>query len=222
VADRAIMAVQRGLGGQALALLLQSDVAAFGTAGTEMQLNLLLQTGRPDDVLDATGATPELRGSLGDFLYHSLRAQALIAVGDYDKADAELAEMVGPGGRLPPDVEVLVGGLVGKALLDAQPGGQEAAQFPVRLFGSVYFEDRVADITQRLSRSADVMVLRGLVALEAGDIDRARDAFRGALAYSPHRWGGAQLEFPSRRIAWRCLEMIDGPTDFLPARRPGP
>ena len=39
-------------GGQARDLLLKSDVAAFGVAGTELELDLLLRTGRPGVVLD--------------------------------------------------------------------------------------------------------------------------------------------------------------------------
>ncbi len=220
VADRALMAVRHGLGGQALELLLKSDVAAFGAVGTELELNLLLQTGRPDDVLE--WATPEVRGSLGDFLYHSLRAQALIAAGEYDAADPELAEMGGADGRLPVQIRVTIAGLIGKALLDEQPGGVIQSQLTWHLFGRLEFEDRVAEISQRLARSADVLVLRGLVALESGNIDRARESFREALALSPDRRGGGQLVFRSREIAWACLALIDGPTDFRPVRRPPP
>jgi tetratricopeptide (TPR) repeat protein len=218
VSDRAVLAVRYGLGGRARDMLLKSDVASLGATGTELELNLLLQTGRADDVREWTTATPEVRGSLGDFLYHSLRAQALIAVGEYDAADLELAEMVGPGGRLPERVGPLVAALVGRALLDERPGGLFLPGFTARAFGRATFEVRIAEITQQLGRSADVQVLRGLVALESGNVDRARESFRAALALSPNRWGTGQLAFQSQQIARACLTLLDGPTDFLPAR----
>jgi tetratricopeptide (TPR) repeat protein len=216
VTDRALMAVRHGLGGHARDLLLKSDIAAFGAVGMELELNLLLATGRPDEVLGWT--TPEVRGSLGDFLYHSLRAQAFIAAGEYEAADPELAEMIGPGGRLPAEVGMVVAGLVGKALLDEQPGGFSRSQFIWSSVGSLDYETRITEIAQRLARSADVLVLRGLVSLESGNIDRARESFRASLALSPNRWGGGQLAYRGRQIAWACLALIDGPTDFQPAR----
>jgi tetratricopeptide (TPR) repeat protein len=211
VSDRAFLAARRGLGGQARDLLLKSDVSAFGAAGTELELSLLLQTGRADQVLEWT--TPEVRGSLGGFKYHSLRAHAFVAVGEYDSADVELSAMVGPTGRLPEQVGMEVAGLTAKSLLDMQPGGFPLPSLWWRALSRPEIESRIIEISQRLARSADVLVLRGLVALEAGNIDRARDAFRASLALSPNRWGGGQLAFPTREVAWAFLDLLSVPAD---------
>ena len=54
VADRAALAMQKGLAGKARDLLLESDLAAFGPQGMELELELLLRTGRARDVRDWT------------------------------------------------------------------------------------------------------------------------------------------------------------------------
>ena len=222
VSDRALMAVRLELGGAARDLLLKSDAAAFGAQGTELEIDLLLRTGRPDDVLES--ATSEVRGSLGNLSYHWSRAQALLALGEYDAADAELAEMVGPDGRLaaPARVGEEVGVLVGKALLDEQPGRSDLPQLAWRVLSQSDFRSRLANVAQQLGLQADITVLRGVVGLEAGNIPRARDAFRAALTFSPNRWGPGQLEFSGRRIAWDCLTLIDSAAGGERARPTGP
>jgi tetratricopeptide (TPR) repeat protein len=214
VIDRAAMAERRGLGGKARDVLLKSDVAAFGAGGMELELDLLLRTGRPDDVLEWT--TAEVREPLGGLAYHRLRALAFAAVGEYDAADTELALVVSPRGRLLESSRVNreVGGLVGKAVLDAQPGGSYLPHVAMRTLTRSDFQARVTNVARTLAEQADSMVVRGLVALEAGHIDRAREAFRAALAFSPDRWGGAQLEFAGRSVAWDCLTLIDGAAEL--------
>lgn len=217
VGDRAAMAARRGLAGEARDLLLKSDVSAFGAPGMELELNLLLRTGRPNDVME--WMTPELRGSLGDFAFFWLRAQAYIALGDYDAADFELGEIADPGIQLPSPTQLAteIAGVVGKTLLDARPGTAYVQQIAIRAMSELDFRSRILQTGQRLGRLTDVMVLRGLVALEAGMIDRARSAFRAALSYSPNRWGGGQLEFNGRWVAWECLSLIES-ADPKPAR----
>jgi hypothetical protein len=74
--------------------------------------------------------------------------------------------------------------------------------------GHTQIEERAA----RLKPRADVLVIRGLVAVEAGRIDRARDAFRAALRYAPDRWqAGGQLLFNGRTVARRALALLDDP-----------
>jgi hypothetical protein len=209
VIDRAAMAERRGLGGKARDVLLKSDVSAFGAGGMELELDLLLRTGRPEDVLEWT--TKEVREPLGGLAYHRLRALAFAAVGEYDDADAQLALVVSPRGRMLESSRVNreVVGLVGKAVLDAQPGGSHLPHLAMRITTRSDFQVRVTNVARTLSDQADSMVVRAVVALEAGNIDRARDAFRAALAFSPTRWGGAQLDFAGRFIAWDCLSLIE-------------
>jgi tetratricopeptide (TPR) repeat protein len=207
VRDRAAQAVDRGLAGLARDLLLKSDVAAFGTQGMELELNLLLRTGRPEDVLE--WMTPELRGSLGDFTYYWFRAQAHIALGNYAAADTELSAITGPAGEPVEQIGAAYAMIACKTLLDQQPGWVYGPQIMVPILSQFDFRSRVSLIEQRLGRVNDVLVLRGLVALEAGTIDRARESFRAALVYSPNRWGDGQLEFNGRWVAWACLDLID-------------
>ncbi len=218
VGDRAAQAAQQGLAGEARDLLLKSDFSAFGVRGMERELDLLLRTGRPEDVLE--WMTPELRGSLGDFTYFWIRAQAYIALGEYEAADAELREVVGLGGQLPPPAQIgtEVAGVLGKALLDQQPCTPFTPPFVIRTLSELDFRTRMTQITQKLNRLSDVLVLRGLIALEAGTIDRARESFRAALLYAPERWN-AQLEFNGRLVAWECLGLIEN-AEGKPAQPP--
>jgi tetratricopeptide (TPR) repeat protein len=205
VGERAEQAARRGLAGTARDLLLKSDVSAFGAPGMELELDLLLLTGRPDDVL--AWMTPELRGSLGNYKYFWLRAQAHIALGDYEAADTELSAITGPVGGPDEHVGAELAGLVGKSVLDQQPAAH-APQIVMRVLSEFDFRRRFSQTGQQLGTLSDVLVLRGLVALEAGTIERARESFRAALAYSPNRWGGGQLEFNGRWVAWACLDLI--------------
>ena len=208
VADRALLAVQLELGGLARELLLGSDVAAFGAKGTELEVDLLLRTGRPEDVLAWT--TPEVRGSLGDRMFHWTRAQAHLAVGDYDAADQELREMVGPEGEPsdPADVGVEVAARVGKSVLDAQPSGGQLNQHVWHALSRADLQRLVSEVARTLGLHADMITLRGVMALEAGNIDRARAAYQSALVFSPDRRGWGHLEFNGRRIATDGLALI--------------
>jgi hypothetical protein len=207
VGDRAALAAQRGLCGEALAILLKSDVSAFGVQGMELELELLLQTGRPEDVL--TWMTPELRGSLGNFTYFWLRAQAQLALGRYAAADAELDEITGPSNLPIPLVATEVGETFAKTLLDQQPGFSSFPQMAMRTLSEFDFRNRITQTSQKLGRISDVLVVRGLIALEAGTIDYAREFFRAALVYAPKRWGSGQLAFGGRLVAWECLALLD-------------
>lgn len=208
VSERALLAVQLELGGRARDLLLKSDVSAFGTQGIELELDLLLRTGRPEDVLAWT--YPELKESLGGVKYHWFRAQAHLALGEYDAGDGELAAMADADGLFhsPAVVGQDVAKLIGKSLLDAQAGPNLFQQL---LWGEVNRSDprgAVAQLAQQLGRQADMTVLRGVIALEAGNIPRARETFHAALSYSLPHWGGGQLEFEGRAIAWDVLDRI--------------
>lgn len=209
VTDRVLLAVRMELGGFALDQLLKSDVSAFGVSGVELELDLLLRTGRPRDVLLWT--TPEVGGSLGDQKYHWTLAQAHLAIGDYETGYRELAEMVGTGGDLTPPAGVAeeVTFAVGKGVLDGLSARGQFDQLAWQTLSRADLQQRVAEIAKTLGLQANMITLRGVVALEAGDSRRARDTFRAALLYSPNFWGGGQLEFSGRRVAWAALELLD-------------
>lgn len=206
VGDRALRAQQMELGRLARDLLLKSDVAAFGKSGTELEIDLLLRTGRPQDVLD--WLTPEVAGSLDSVRqYHWRRAEAYLAVGDYAAADEELALMVSGDGKLtdPKLVVSEVGALLGKAVLDIGPGVPPLQQWTWNEVNRADMELSFNKFPKTLRLQADMQVLRGVMALEGGNRERAADVFRNALTFSPNPSGGGQLEFGGRTIARDCL-----------------
>jgi hypothetical protein len=203
VADRAQAAVQRGLAGEARTILLESDVSAFGSEGAELELDLLLRTGRAEDVRDWSAA--DLQEALGTARYHWLRAQALAALGEYVAADAELTEVAGADGPSPARAAVVFAALAGRAVLDEQPGGLGLPAALARAQARFTFWSAVRQGVSGLAERADYAVLRGLLALEAGEVEHARRDFRAALACSPDVPPGAGLDFPGRPVARDAL-----------------
>ena len=201
VSERATTAFQLGLGGKARDLLLKSDLAAFGAQGVELELDLLLRTGRADEVLE--WMTPEVRGSLGDAVYQQFRIQALAAVGEYAAVDTELADVFTQGGGLPepPEVVAIIGRLIQKTLHDAQPGGSYLPHLAVRTLSQANLQTNLTDMVRMLVRQCEVAVLRGLLALEAGNIDRAQGDVprRPGVLPQPRRRRAARFPRPSHR-----------------------
>jgi tetratricopeptide (TPR) repeat protein len=206
VADRAALAVRRGLGGKALALLLESDISAFGEAGMRLELDLLLKTGRCDDVLNWTAA--DLEGVLGGTAYHWMRAQAQAAVGSYADADTELAALAGRPAP-PAAVAGTVGGLVGRAVLDEQAGVPYLPQQVWRALARDEFLTGLGGVIRGLSVQADQATVRGLVAREAGEVEAARQAFGTALTLAGEGAAGGGLPFGGRPAARACAAWID-------------
>src|SRR5207253_3520382 len=65
--DRARDALRRGLAAQALTVLLESDVVEFGPAGAQLELELLLTTGRLEEARRLMNdTTADLEHNLGD------------------------------------------------------------------------------------------------------------------------------------------------------------
>jgi hypothetical protein len=64
-----------------------------------------------------------------------------------------------------------------------QSGGPALPHLVLRVLNRSDFRNRIAEFAQRLGRQADITVLRGVIALEAGNIPRAREAFRAALTF---------------------------------------
>ena len=209
VSDRALLAVRMELGGLARSILLKSDVSAFGAQGVELELDLLLRTGRPREVLDIT--TPDVGGSLGVQKYHWTLAQAHLAVGNYEAADRELSEMVKLDGKelRPEAVREQVAGVVGKSVLDVQPSIAEWYNVIWRALSRADLQAQVTETARTLGQQANMTALRAIMALEAGNIAHAHRQFRNALTYSPTRWGNGQLEFNGRRVIWNALGLLE-------------
>ena len=60
---------------------------------------------------------------------------------------------------------------------------------------------------RELSR-ADLIVVRGLLALEQGSTERAADLFRQAIAVAQAATPAGKAEFSGRTLAEACLEML--------------
>ncbi len=213
--QRASLAMKKGLAGRARDMLEESNVAAFGVQGMALELELFVRTGRLREVREWT--EPEQRASLGPNTYHMVRIQGHAAAGDYAAAQEECFELAkslavgGEEGDEPTPIRELMAMLVAQAVVDGKPA--------VGLLTGLYHHStrrtdlrkRVAALGRTLRYETDVTVLRGLLALEEGDVAAARQALTAALAV----WGGAEaaaagsgMDFGSRPAAQAYLELL--------------
>ncbi len=215
VGDRAAKAVQEGLAGQARDLLLESDVAAFGPKGMVLEGELLLKTGRAKDVRDWMGV--EQKAVLGPSSFHWMRAQALAALGNYASAREEcndLSASMAQANSIPESAQLrgLMALSIGQRVLSDHSRATCIPDLLVQTGSRFMFHNRLAELAQALQKEADLLVLRGLLALEEGDGDEAEIAFRQALsvwkdADSANAGGG--LDFNGRTIAQDCLKWLE-------------
>jgi hypothetical protein len=220
---RARLACRHGLSRKGLEMLQASYPAVFGKAGTQLQLDLMLQAGRAFEV--RAWLEPEFQTALGHTLYHWLQAQAAAACGASAAADEELdsnAENLRQV-RLSAKRVVPVRSAVALRVADA------VLARPVREAGLVGL---VVTLSQQsnalrplvgistptaptpaglLRQEADSLVLRGLLALEAGEVEVARRHLGAALAV----WGsasraaqGAGVDFAARPLAQQALRWL--------------
>ncbi len=191
VVEQARLAEELNLPGLALELLLKSDIAAFGVAGLKHQIELMIRTGRAQQVIE--WMAPEQKDSVGLRNYHWWRAQAFAGLGDYDSADRELIEIGGGAGDLIPDPALLVtrtATLVGKNVLGESPQGRGLPDAIARAYSR---SDAVTELTTmeaRLKNLAEVSALRGILALEAGDWSAAKQYGEAAKSFTPVRSDG--------------------------------
>jgi hypothetical protein len=184
---RASEAKARGLAGKALEILLaEPDLAGpTGKEGVQLELELLLNTGRLREVRE--WMSPDHEKMLGRETYYFLRAQLEAASGNYDEADAALKatfpldepSAAEPEGQL--SVRKQMAMILGRIVLSGVGKGSHLADpllAPTRrwmMFSSI---DELASV---LRRQANTAVVRGLIALEAGNVTGAERLFRGAL-----------------------------------------
>ncbi|HMF15919.1 MAG TPA: hypothetical protein VKE98_01875, partial [Gemmataceae bacterium] len=223
IVDRARLAAQKGLASRALEELLSSDVAAFGTEGMDHELKLLLSTGDTEKVRLWMDAEKE---RILD-TYHWNKAQIHAAAGDYELADRELAatmKIIGPSNQ-GLDLRAAAGLMMGGAVLAETTGGI-LHKLPLRVFLAVgqtplenvaLFPDRQSapvglwNMAKELDRAAHTNVLRGLLAMEAGQTAKARERFRESQMFFNSRAGAAYASRSraGRLIAQQCLEILD-------------
>ena len=192
VFDRASLAGRMGLAGKALAILLDSDVSAFGTSGMDLELKLLLLTGNADNVRD--WMKKEHESIL--HAYHRNKIQLHASIGNYAQADEEL-ESLDRLRALDRDLSLHSAAalIYGNAVLAPNPGGPfqklplkvftATRAIPLQTYRLLPDRDDVASalwtVAQGLGRRAKFDVLRGLLALESGRITAAEDQFGQAL-----------------------------------------
>lgn len=210
VYERARLAFRHGLRRKALDLLLASHPAVFGKPGVILQLDLMLQAGRAYEV--RAWLEPEHEAVLGFSTYHWFQAQAAAACGDYRAADTELDlwcqekrhVAVTETRSLPVRTAMTI--RVAEAVLSRPARGSG----PGGLAGALFFQFNalgpLGGPAGLLRQEADVYVLRGLLALEAGVVQAARGHFRQALALAdPQRAG---VDFAARPVAEEVLERM--------------
>jgi hypothetical protein len=212
--DRATLAAEKGLAGKALDILLHSDVSAFGDQGMELELRLMLTTGRSRDARE--WIAPSDRPRLGPTMYHWLRIQSLAASGDYELVQTECDAMLQALALTGPDEEpvtprMMLGWIAGQMVLEERPGDNVVAHLVRRAPTWRTMLERISMLAQRLTQEAHIHVLRGLFALEEGRVSEARFYFREALGL----WRNAEvtakgggLDFTGRVVAQGCLEWL--------------
>jgi hypothetical protein len=214
VLDRALLAIRLGLGGKALELLLESDIAAFGKQGMILELELLLKTGRAKEVREwlAGDQARKAKATLGEISYYWFRAQALAAWGDYALAEEEFTHLSlawRKADLLEPRLKIALA--VSKQVLDEQPFGKFAPQFLSHIPFRVEFRTGILAFARNLRQEANALVLRALLALEMGKIENTRTSLQTALDLwqsEAAAASGAGLDFNARTIAQHCLQWL--------------
>jgi tetratricopeptide (TPR) repeat protein len=215
--EQAYQALEKGLAGKALEVLLaEPDVAgATGARGVQLELDLLLGTGRLREVRE--WMAPGHEEMLGRDEYHWLRAQLEAASGNYEAADLDLAA------TYPPDEATVMGqeakvpirtGMaltIGENVLDFHLENTtfiRAAYAPMR---HQDFLRVITDLNSLLMRQSNTAILQAVVAIESGNVARAKSLLGQALAL----WGsdaavasGGGVDFDGRPVAQRLLELL--------------
>src|SRR5262249_42333097 len=150
--------------GRATDILLESDVAAFGGPGMALELELLLRSGRPQDVRDWTG--PEQQARLG-LNYHWFRAQALAATGDYALAKQELGHLAARASYSDLDSPAeRMAETVAQMILDGCVGAHSVPVGLWRGYRQIDAQSRTVMIAREMQLQADAATLQGLISLE--------------------------------------------------------
>jgi hypothetical protein len=210
ILDRAMFAMKRSLASKALEMLLESDVAAFGAQGMALELELLLMTGRANDVRMWTD--PTQAPALGMASYHWLRARARAALGEYKSAEEECA-LTAVSGRRSDDADPRqqMALMIGRLILAESSWTGSVVDLIRRATVEGGFLERVEELADALRREANATVIRGLLALEEGEVGEAEAAFRAAQTL----WqddsavaSGRGLDFKARIVAQGYLQLI--------------
>lgn len=215
VVERASVAQDRGLAETALKVLMDSDVAAFGREGVEMELGLLLITGQVGKARE--WLLPEHEFLLGSETYHLYRLQVAMVQGDYEQADAELKEMLVATEarvdyyRIKVEIPQAMALAFAQLLLD---GGAHLDSLSQR--GVIYYNHQkllpyILTLGETRVKSSDIRTMRGLLAVECGNVAKAEAQFRAALRLHS---AGSGFDFNGRGLAEYFLNRLTEPQPF--------
>ena len=215
IRQRAFAAFQNGLAAKALEILLESHVSAFGSEGMELELELLLGVGRPWDVRQ--WLRPEHQNELGLIPYYWLRVRAAAACGEYARAEEECAEAAHALVRGPDNPQALrlrekMALEIATLMLNEPRSPNASFANLLAHYNEAVLAARLQDQAQQLRQQADWTVLGGLLALEEGETEEARLAFRAALSLWKDKATAAKgggLDFNSRMLAQSCLRWLE-------------
>jgi hypothetical protein len=204
VLERALDALRRGLAEQALTVLMESDVLEFGPPGAQLEIELLLTTGRLAEARRLlSDPNANLREGLGTTAVGPTSVvaaydwdQLLLAVGEGDSqaADKQLQALSEfQEEQVQRQIQQLLFappmGVVGLGLSQTSRDKPLAvlALGHLQLVGAL---QATGTLAPSLQGKANLMVLRGLLALEAGNTALAEAQFRQAVAigFPPSRF----------------------------------
>jgi hypothetical protein len=154
----------------------------------------------------------EQQSVMGPLASHWLRARALAAWGDYALAQEELAQLTSGQGQDPNDLRNGLAMAAGMAILEEQPTSSGSLLHQLWQANSrAAFRGRADHLKESLRFQADLTVLRGLLALEEGDMDEAEISFQLALRLwkdEATAASGGGLDFGGRVVAQDCLQWL--------------
>jgi tetratricopeptide (TPR) repeat protein len=226
---KAQLAVSFGLAKQALdEILLKSRIELFGTAGARLQLELMLNLGRAEDV-HALLADPEIQehrfrmgvfsvplaswnddGAVHEFpAYDWFHACQALALGDYDTAVSDFDSCAAlyreAESRLLPQIRTATASTVGNTVAAKAHAGALGFQFQM--------EENRMNISSKLRQTlllrnqlADVFALQGMALLERGPGASAEDRFRQSL--NVILLDGRQTKTAGQLLSWHYWKRI--------------
>jgi tetratricopeptide (TPR) repeat protein len=183
-----------GLANRALAELQRAPIEQLDRAQrfeiTNLQLDLLLKLGRLQEVADAL---PHLHDALGVY-HHQYQLLWAAAVGNYAAADQALAEQM-KDMNLQKRLAIMTSNYC--LNLSRSLSGHDMV---LRNLAQLENQNAARVVLQK---AAELHLVRGLLALEKGDVDKAAGYFQKTLDLV-----GNTVFFPDRPIAERYLELI--------------
>ncbi len=205
VASQAEHAVRKGLAKKALETLLGSSVADFGAEGARLELDLFLKTGRLNEVRESLD--PDLKDLIGPEDFYHIAAQTAAAAGDYQEADRSLDQLSHPPGsegtpKNVPGPETVASMGIADWILREPLRRQTIGWELVSLIQDKTTRTMVQAVGRQLRKEVDAVVLRGLLAVESGDVAQAVKCFEEA------RVRGQHLPSAAQEAAERALRLL--------------